>query len=200
MRLLLATPLYPPDIAEPAPYVKELARRLGNIHEVTVLAYNHIPEAIPNVKITTVPKYSPLPIRLIRFALALLREGRKADFLYVQNGPSVELPLIFTAPFLRAQIILRLGDPAALKQTEKRFSHRILLKLAMSFSDKVIIHSERNPETKILVSKKKAVQDLASPPARPEILPFASDPEKELGAYNQSWSEHVHMLLNFLSV
>src|SRR3989344_9051256 len=39
MKIVLATALYPPDIAPPAPYVKELATRLAANHEVTIVTY-----------------------------------------------------------------------------------------------------------------------------------------------------------------
>ncbi len=110
MRILLVTPLYPPDIKEPAPYVKELANRLSVNHAVTVLAYNHLPEAITGVQIITIEKSDVLLVRLVRFFQALRDLARDADVLYMQNGPSVELPILLLSLFVRKPIYLRLGD------------------------------------------------------------------------------------------
>ena len=64
MKILIVTPLYPPDIAGHSAYVKELALRLREAHTVTILAYNHIPEKIEGVNIITIQKHLPTLVRL----------------------------------------------------------------------------------------------------------------------------------------
>jgi hypothetical protein len=71
MRILLASPLYPPDIAEPAPYVKELALRLSASHSVTVLTYGKHPETIERVRMHSVDKSTPRLVRLKAYTRAL---------------------------------------------------------------------------------------------------------------------------------
>lgn len=97
MKVVIATPLYPPDIADPAPYVKELARRLSGKHEVTVVTYGHIPETVEGVRMITVDKRNPTMVRLFEFTKALRRAARDADVVYVQSGISAELPALFVA-------------------------------------------------------------------------------------------------------
>ncbi|MEK7109468.1 MAG: hypothetical protein AAB919_03495 [Patescibacteria group bacterium] len=165
MKIVLASALFPPDIASPAPYVKELTRRLAGAHEVAAVVYGSFPERVEGARIVAVSKRRPLPLRLISFTLALWRAARHADILYIENGASVELPALLIKWLVRTPLIIHFGDPAA----KKYFSQKMLLRRA-------------------------AGTITESPPGRPEILPFAPRPEAALAAYEQSWSGHVRML------
>lgn len=165
MKIVLASALFPPDIAAPAPYVKELARRLAQKHEVTAVIYGSFPEQVEGARILAVSKRRPLPLRLISFTLALWRAARRADILYIENGASVELPAILVKWFVRTPLVVHFGDPAA----KKYFYQKLLLRRA-------------------------AGTVIESPPERPEILPFAPRPEAALVAYEQSWGGHIRML------
>jgi hypothetical protein len=173
MKIVLATPLYPPDIAEPAPYVKELAKRLKLHHEVTIVAYGHLPEKVPGVKIVAVPKNRMLPLRLIDYTFKLLQAARGADIIYAQNGASVELPAALITLAICRPLIMGLGDASA----HSRAAHKRVLGLIERFA----------------LGRAKAVVPII-PPERPEILPFEPKPEAALHAYEKSWGEHVRQL------
>lgn len=78
MKIVLATPLYPPDIAAPALYVKELAKRIATLHDVTIVAYANLPETMPEVRMIAVSKRQPLPLRLLTYFAALIRSVRQS--------------------------------------------------------------------------------------------------------------------------
>lgn len=167
MKIVLATPLYPPDIAEPAPYVKELARRLSKSHRVTVVAYGRLPERIPGVAIIAIDKRRPLPLRLLSFWSALRRAGRDADVVYAENGSSVELPLIFTAG---TPCILHIGDRRAHAHAKRSFLRKIIEVAAFSRA--------RNVRTN-------------TPPAYPEIHPLEPEPIDALRKWEHAWELHI---------
>jgi len=169
MKIVLATPLYPPDIAEPAPYVKELATRLASSHEVVVVTYGRLPEQIPGVRIVSVDKRRPLPLRLLSYTAALLRAARGADVIYAQNGPSVELPLVIVLRIVRAPLVMRMGDAAA----HAYAAHHPLRK----FVERLALRRGRVIE--------------GAPGARPEILPFAPRPDAALAAWETAWRSHL---------
>ena len=74
MKIILTAPMYPPETAKPALYVKELAKRLKEKkHEIVVITYSNIPEKVPGVRIVAINKRLPLPIRLFLFVIALMR-------------------------------------------------------------------------------------------------------------------------------
>lgn len=173
MKILLATPLYPPDIEQPAPQVKELATRLSSSHEVHVLTYGRLPEQIPGVQITAVSKARALPLRLVSFMLALHKLTRTCDVMYIQNGASVELPASIVSMLTRKPLILHFGDTRAHDWADRSFVYKIIENFASRIA-------------------RKTVSDL--PPVRPEIVPFAPYPAKALEAYESGWRTHIQAL------
>jgi len=173
MRVLIVTPLYPPEVADAAAYAKELARRLSHGHEITVVAYAHLPETLPNVAFVAIEKGQPLFMRLFGYLRALVRATPHTDIIYAVNGVSVELPLAIMATVTRTPILFCLADPAAHAQTKKRFLYRIIERIVRTQAAHVII-------------------DL--PPARPEILPLEPLPIDALATYENAWARHIEAL------
>lgn len=173
MKIVLATPLYPPDVAWPAPYTKELARRLSPAHTVSIVTYGDLPEHIDGVVITAISKRAPRLIRLIRYTRALIKAAHNADLIYAENGASVELPLVITSFLSRTPIVLHVGDERA----HKRASSQLPLKS--------IYNAARSSAKKVLTD---------SPVPRPEILPFKEYPTNEMAAYEASWHKHLETL------
>ncbi len=195
MRILIATPLYPPDIAPLAVYVKELAKRLRIAVEITIVAYAHIPEKIEDVRIVPVEKNVILPLRLIAFTRALFKEARKVDILFIQNGASVELPAILVGLILRKQCIVRLGDTVALASAEKRFLLKAVLRLTLRLSTHII----HEPEINAQIRYPKKTSALKTPPLRPEILPFTEYPREALQQYELSWEKYLKQLTDIFN-
>lgn len=175
MRILIATPLYPPDIAPSAPYVKELASRLSNHHDVTVLAYGHIPEHIQKVRIITVSKRAPLLTRILHFTKALLQNAYRADILIIENGPSVEFSFLLTGLFIRRRKIFSMSDVVAESRARCSFLHDIPHRLAQRLAHVVIVAT-------------------ALPLPRPEIHPFKPYPQEDFDAYEASWKKHIMLI------
>ncbi len=173
MKIVIATPLYPPDIAQPAPYVKELARRLCPKHAVTVVTYGHHPEHSNGVEIITIDKRLSLPIRLVRFARALRKAAKASDIVYVENGPSVEFPAGIIARLTRTPLVVHLGDNVAHRHAGETILYGLLERFAVSGAQAVITDT---------------------PPPRPEILPFDPPPHEAMAAYTTWWTNHLEHL------
>ena len=172
MHIVLVTPLYPPDIADPAPYVKELAQRLSG-HQVTIVTYGRLPEAVPGVRILSVDKSQNILLRLIRCTVALLGTARGADIIYVQNGPSIELPALVAALFTRTPLVYGLTDMTAHEYAQRHFFRRTLERL-------------------LLVRASGVVTEL--PSRRPEILPLEPYPSDAVALYEAAWKDHCEGL------
>jgi hypothetical protein len=201
MRILLVTPLYPPDISEPAPYVKELAKRLSSVHAVTILTYGHIPEEVSGVNIVSVEKSSILPIRLFRFFWVLRRHAKMNDVIYAQNGPSVEFPLLVLTLVKKVRIILRLGDVVPLRYALTRPSLRFLIQKLMKRVSAVVVHDEHDATISKLLSDNTRVKPTAVPRPlpRPEILPFSQSQVHAMSRYEESWNEHIRTLVTLFT-
>lgn len=170
MRLVIATPLYPPDIAPSAAYVKELARRLSGEHEVTIIAYGEFPELLPGVTLRAVSRAQPLLLRLFAFHRALAKALQSAEGVIIENGSSVELPALLRLVGSPRRIVFELSDTKARERAG--FMRRVIERL--------------------LAGRAHVVKD--QPVPRPEILPFAPYPEEAFKSYEHSWEEHLKRL------
>jgi hypothetical protein len=167
MRVLIVTPLYPPEVADAALYTKELARRLSKNHEVTVVAYAHLPEEVYGVSVVTIDKRQPRFARLRAFRKTFVRAVKDADVVLAINGASVELPLLLTHFPKSVPLVYCIADATAHARAG------LIERLAFARADAV-------------------VREL--PPRRPEILPLEPEPTEALAAYEASWTTHLHML------
>jgi glycosyltransferase involved in cell wall biosynthesis len=126
MKIVLATPLFPPEIGGPATYTKELAERLVGKHAVTIVAYASTSEKVPGARLVTVDKRRPLPLRLLKFFLVLFKEAKGADVIYVQNAVAAGIPAVLVGKLRGVPVVLKfVGDEAweratQLHQTKKQ--------------------------------------------------------------------------------
>lgn len=126
MRIILATPLVPPEIGGPATYLKKLVTLLRDEHELTIVAYASTAEKLPGARLRTVSKARPLPVRLLKFFLVLLAESNGADIIYVQNAVAAGLPAALVGKLRGIPVVLKfVGDEAweratLYKETDRR--------------------------------------------------------------------------------
>lgn len=174
MKIIITTPLYPPEIAEPAPYVINLAKILKNKNlDITIITYSLIPEKINGVKIISINKHLPLLIRLFLFTFKLWKNSKNTDFIYTLNGASVELPIIIVSKLTNKSFIINIGDKKATLRTQQNKFFKYIQYLTLKNSKKII--------NEIPLSK-------------PEITPFDKK-DIELVKYRKSWENHINNLL-----
>ncbi len=127
MKIVLATPLYPPEIGGPATYVKELSERLRDTHQITIVAYASTSEKIPRTTLVTVSKRRPLPLRLLKFTLSLWNATRGADVIYAQNAVAAGLPAVVVGRMRNIPVVIKfVGDEAWERATQLRFTTKHL--------------------------------------------------------------------------
>ncbi len=86
MRVLVTSPIFPPDLGGPAVYVPSLGRFLAERgHEVTVVAFCADPEPKGYPFRVVAIERGPLPLRYLKAAWATFREARHADVVYVNE-------------------------------------------------------------------------------------------------------------------
>lgn len=126
MHIVIATPIYPPEIGGPATYTKELVDKLSPAHTLTIVAYTHNGTEIPGSTLIGIEKHAALPVRLIKFFFAMYKAAGSADVLYVQNAVAAGLPTVLAGMLRGKPVVLKfVGDESweramQLKQTEKR--------------------------------------------------------------------------------
>ncbi|MBU1292544.1 glycosyltransferase family 4 protein [Patescibacteria group bacterium] len=109
MRLLVATPLYPPDIGGPATYAKLLEEGLPELGIQVAIA-----------KFGAVRRY-PKIVRHIAYFILLLRAGRDADVLYALDPVSTGFPTALAAKVLRKPFAVKIVGDYAWEQGKQRF-------------------------------------------------------------------------------
>ena len=127
MRIVLATPLILPEIGGPAIYTKELTKRLSSLHTITVVAYASTSEKMPGVRLVTVSKNRPLPFRIVKYFLVLLKEAKGADVIYVQNAVASGLPAVLVGMIRRIPVVLKfVGDEAWERASQRKETKKLL--------------------------------------------------------------------------
>lgn len=113
MKILITTPVFPPEIGGPATYTKELCKRLRDNHQITVVAFAGQPEPIERIELKTVALSVPLIIRQFIFLTKVVTSARKADLIYTQNAMAAGVPSVIAAKITKRPIILKfVGDGA----------------------------------------------------------------------------------------
>lgn len=118
--ILICTGIYPPDIGGPATYTKLISEELKkHEHEVRVLSYSSsvIPAPLLNGinsgGIRSVSRKYPPILRHFLYFLEVLKLGKNADIIYIQDPVSAGLPSALANIFLKKKLILKIvGDYA----------------------------------------------------------------------------------------
>src|SRR3989339_2228386 len=105
VKIIIATPLFPPEIESIAIYAKELAMRLKAKHQLRVLAYAGNWEEISDLKIYSINKRQPIFFRLINYFIKLSHLAKQADIIYAQNALASGLPAILVKIFFRKAVV-----------------------------------------------------------------------------------------------
>lgn len=121
MKIIVATPLFPPEIGDIATYTKNIVEHLKLKNQVQVLAYAGQVEKIPGVDIYTVNKKQILFLRIWKYFLKLLNLSQGADLIYVQNSIAVNLPAILVKIITGKKIIINFVEDEAWKRA--RYLH-----------------------------------------------------------------------------
>ena len=86
MRVLLTSPVFPPDLGGPAVYVPSLGRYLVERgHQVRVVAFCSDPEPKGHPFEVRAITRGPLPLRYLKAFFAVWRAAREADVVYVNE-------------------------------------------------------------------------------------------------------------------
>lgn len=176
MKILILSPLFPPDVGDPANYCKELATRLTG-HDVTLLIYGYLPESVTGVTIATIDKRHFLPKRLFEYTKRLQREIKGADLIIVNNGPSIELPALLVSLTKAKSMVLCESDSLASSLAITSRSYKLIHRLFLRHCNRVITLPSQSVYQK------------------PEVLPFVSAARAELEEREVWWAQHIKELL-----
>lgn len=115
MKILIATPLYPPDVGGPATYSKLLAEGFpAHGLDVSLVTFGEV-------------RHLPKIIRHIVYAVRVFQRAKDVDLIFAQDPVSVGLPALIAASLRRKAFVLKIVGDYAWEQGVQRFGvkHRL---------------------------------------------------------------------------
>ncbi|OGG48076.1 hypothetical protein A2761_02785 [Candidatus Kaiserbacteria bacterium RIFCSPHIGHO2_01_FULL_51_33] len=149
IRVLIATPLFPPDIGGPATYSK--------------LLLDHLPTRGFSVTVVRFGAVRKLPkiLRHLAYFFLLLIRGIHTDIVYAQDPVSVGLPALIASKALRKRFLLRTGGDYAWEQGVQRFG----------VTDSLDLFAQKKQEYGMFVGILKRVQYFTASRAERVVVP-----------------------------
>ena len=116
MKILIATPLYPPDIGGPAQYAYNLEREFKALgHEVRVVKFSDV-------------KSWPSGLRHLLYFFKILPSLRWADWCLTLDTFSVALPVTMAGSIFKKKTIIRIGGDFLWEGYVERTGNLVLLR------------------------------------------------------------------------
>lgn len=113
MKIVLATPIFPPESGGPGTYTCVIAERLSRAHNVVVVTYSDNPTPLPFARVVAIHKSQRVISRLWKYTFALIHELRDADVVYAQNAVASGFPAVIAGMLRRKPVIIKMvGDEA----------------------------------------------------------------------------------------
>lgn len=109
MKILIATPLYPPDDGGPATYARTIEQALPKEGiEVVLCSFSHF-------------RHYPKGLSHFMYTLALLRASKGVDLIYSLDLVSAGVPALITSYLTRKKLVLKMVGDYAWEQGTQRF-------------------------------------------------------------------------------
>jgi glycosyltransferase involved in cell wall biosynthesis len=146
MRLLIATPLYPPELGGPATYA----------HALEVGLPEHAIETIL-VKFSEV-KHLPKGVRHLLYFWKVLRAGRAADAVLALDAVSVGFPTMLACKLLRKPFFVKIVGDYAWEQGRSRSKMWLPLDEFVHTKEvPALVHVLRSVQKKVVLQAKKII-------------------------------------------
>ena len=217
MKILLTTPLYPPEIADIAVYSKKLAEKLSIIHEVSLLTYANHPLKTDAFLLRYALKNQHVFKRIVDYIKILWSEVVRNDIIILQTGTSAAFPAFIISKIKSKKIIFRFFEDESIERKKNTTNKcklqliKIIQKVILKYSN-IVICSSKNLQNNLIKNykvKKDSIRLILDPQKREVELPFSRDEVSEnlkklqyvrdiLNKGNEdgkiSWDEHIEEL------
>lgn len=192
MRLLLVTPVFPPDIGRLETYVKAFSARLAKRHQVTVVTYGEVPERVADVRVVAVSKGDKTFRRLLRFTFRLWREAKGARALFVYDGASVGVPALVVGGLRGIPVVRCVMDDEAYRRfvgkthedvSLETFASQPIADRRLGFIHRLEAYVLKKAQAIVMPSaylRELFAQTYRIPMRRAQVLPYPPEPLRVL--------------------
>lgn len=156
MKILIVTPIFPPETRGPAIYTFELCQKIPS----EVITFTQRPTQIKNIKIISIPQFGGTLIRQGRLFLQVLASD--CDLIYAQGADVVGFTSVLAGKIMRKPVVIKfVGDlPVEMERDfHKKVSYLFLAtKITLNLADKIIFPAKHLQEAiinKYKISKAK---------------------------------------------
>lgn len=208
-KILISTPLFPPEIAYPASFSKKLGSHLSKYgHDIVIATFSDSPEKIENVKVLHVRKSLNLIYRMIKFYFLLFMEIPKTDLIILkQAGFSSFLTLLVSKVFRKKMILILKEDEVEVRMHNLKIDKnsftvwrvKKLQKFIFKHVDFILFENDLLKEKiiKEYYLHKKDIATLAHPKDI-DIFPFGGVKENLIEISKNQWENYIENLLKII--
>ena len=149
MKILISTPIFPPEIGGPATYTMEVAQRLQERgHEIRIVAFTDVKPQVKNLEVIPVRVRYPILgtfLRQTKFFFTLLSSIKSMDLIYLQDPVVVGVASLLVGKLVRKPLVLKfVGDSIWEKEYSLRRTDKNL--------DEFLGSSQKNLKLKLRIS------------------------------------------------
>ncbi len=207
MKVLISTPLFPPEAHYPAKFSKSLAENISQYHEVSLLVFGDSPEQISSVNIVSISKKKNFLKKIFLFLQKSYKPISNSDIIILNQAGLFSFLTFILAKMKNKKIITKIKEDEV-EERKKQFQMssnnpkikliNLVQKIVLKNSDTIIFDNEnlKNnlskkyflPENKIYVLKH---------PKNKEVFPFENE-EEEARKQKEEWLNYTQNFLNHL--
>lgn len=164
-KILITTPIFPPESRGPAIYTAELARQLGRKRiGSTIITFTKDPIEIKGIKIISIPTGGGIIGRQTKLIQKIWEIGKDSDIIYAQGADVVGFVSVIAGKLLHKPVVIKfVGDLSV--EMERDFHKKIvylffITKITLNLADKIVFPAKHLQETicaKYKINKDKTV-------------------------------------------
>ncbi|MBI4099511.1 glycosyltransferase family 4 protein [Candidatus Microgenomates bacterium] len=143
MKILITTPIFPPEIRGPAIYTYQLCQQLkAKNQECVIVTFTQDPQPIPAVTVVSLSQGGNSFTRQWRLFREILILGKNSEIIYAQGADVVGLASVLAGKLLSKKVIIKfVGDLS--DELKRDFGHdnylvRLATWVSLRLADKII--------------------------------------------------------------
>lgn len=142
MKILIVTPIFPPENRGPATYCFNLCQEIPSI----VITFTKNPITAKSVEVISIPTKGGVFIRQIRLIKQICQQGKSCDLIYAQGADVCGFAAVIAGKLINKKVVVKFVgdlDEEMRRDFNKNVNYlKYVIKLTLKFADKIIFPAE----------------------------------------------------------